>query len=66
MEQIASLRSNNSSNNKSGSSSFKVGPAEHWQIQSGDYIKIKINSKEVSNYFSFNLSLLIYLLKIIK
>ena len=43
MEQIASLRSNNSSNNKSGSSSFKVGPAEHWQIQPGDYIKIKIN-----------------------
>jgi hypothetical protein len=51
MEQISNLRSNNSSNNKAGSSSFKVGPAEHWQIQPGDYIKIKINSKEVILFF---------------
>jgi hypothetical protein len=44
MEQIAGLRSNTNSNSKSGS---RVGPAEHWQIETGDSIKIKINSKEV-------------------
>jgi hypothetical protein len=44
MEQIASLRSDTGA---SGKLTSKIGPAEHWQVRSGDFIKIKINSKEV-------------------